>query len=342
MIYLDYNATTPILPEVLEAMIPYLTSEWGTPPCSYKFGSKLKTLASLRLCVRLFTSSSYKFGSKLKTVIETTRSHVAELIGARASEIASLNLDYFNPQQNTLAILSKGDRFRLIDLEKRTSQLLRLYIEKYRVTPKPLYQQRLFVSQRGEELTRHGLYRLCQKHLTSALPPKRLQDINPVHSFRHSRAMDLLYRGQSITDIKNRLGHGNLQSTMTYLQLNLNRSRHIQSGFIKYMQSVVTDDPKIDELLQWEGNQDTGVAGHPVEPGGKGTGDVTERCIWREKIMLPAPDPSSPKSSISHCQVNRFAISQAAVPIFTLFVGLGQPRDSHGFKTKALSVLLQR
>ncbi|MFH1124871.1 MAG: tyrosine-type recombinase/integrase, partial [Pseudomonadota bacterium] len=136
--------------------------------------------------------------------------------GARASEIATLNLDYFNPQQNTLAILGKGDRFRLIDLEKRTSQLLRLYLQKYRVTPKPLHQHRLFVSQRGEELTRHGIYRLCQKHLTKALPPKRLQNINPVHSFRHSRAMDLLHRGQAITDIKNRLGHENLQSTMTY------------------------------------------------------------------------------------------------------------------------------
>jgi cysteine desulfurase len=29
VIYLDHNATTPILPEVLEAMMPYLTTEWG-------------------------------------------------------------------------------------------------------------------------------------------------------------------------------------------------------------------------------------------------------------------------------------------------------------------------
>jgi cysteine desulfurase len=29
MIYLDHNATTPILPEVLEAMMPCLTTEWG-------------------------------------------------------------------------------------------------------------------------------------------------------------------------------------------------------------------------------------------------------------------------------------------------------------------------
>ena len=42
MIYLDWNATTPVLPEVLEAMMPYLTSEWGNPSSTYKFGSKLK------------------------------------------------------------------------------------------------------------------------------------------------------------------------------------------------------------------------------------------------------------------------------------------------------------
>lgn len=63
MIYLDHNATTPVLPEVLEAMMPYLTGEWGNP------------------------SSSYKFGSKLKLVVETAREHVAELLGATSREI---------------------------------------------------------------------------------------------------------------------------------------------------------------------------------------------------------------------------------------------------------------
>ena len=88
------------------------------------------------------------------------------------------------------------------------------------------------------------------------MSPKRLKHINPVHSFRHARAVDLLYRGKDITEIKNRLGHENLQSTMTYLQLDLNRRRHIQRGFIKYMQSVINNDPKIDQLLQWEGDKD--------------------------------------------------------------------------------------
>jgi cysteine desulfurase len=63
MIYLDHNATTPIAPEVREAMIPYLTEQWGNP------------------------SSSYQFGSKLKTVIQSAREQVAELIGANPVEI---------------------------------------------------------------------------------------------------------------------------------------------------------------------------------------------------------------------------------------------------------------
>ena len=176
--------------------------------------------------------------------------------GARASEITTLNLDYFDPKKKTLAILGKGNRFRLIQLESKPCHLLQLYIRKYRITPKPLFQDRLFINQRGEELTRHGIYRICKKYLEKALPPKRLKNINPVHSFRHSRAVDMLYNGYPITQIKNHLGHDNIQSTTLYLHLDLNRKRHIQRRFIRHMQSVLTDDSKIEALLQWENEGD--------------------------------------------------------------------------------------
>jgi len=176
--------------------------------------------------------------------------------GARASEITTLNLDYFDPLQKTLAILGKGDRFRLITLEPKTVQLVKRYVNKYRIKPKPQYHNRIFISQRGEELTRHGIYRICKKYLTMALPQKRLRAINPVHSFRHSRAVDMLYSGHSITDIKNQLGHDNIQSTTTYLHLDLNRKRHIQKQFIRHMESVLSDDPKIEELLHWKNKGD--------------------------------------------------------------------------------------
>ena len=176
--------------------------------------------------------------------------------GARASEIATLKLDYFNPQQKTLAILGKGNRFRLIKLEHKTVQLLELYIAKYRTSPKPLYQNRLFINQQGEELTRHGIYRICKKYLSMALPDKRLKTINPAHSFRHSRAVDLLYSGHCPSEVQNRLGHDNFQSTTIYLHLDLNRKRHIQKRFVNYMQSLLTQDPKIEQLLQWENKED--------------------------------------------------------------------------------------
>lgn len=63
MIYLDYNATTPLLPEVWTAMQPYFTSRWGNP------------------------SSAYRFGAQLKNDIEAARESVATLIGADGTEI---------------------------------------------------------------------------------------------------------------------------------------------------------------------------------------------------------------------------------------------------------------
>lgn len=63
MIYLDHNATTPVAREVLEAMLPYLTSHWGNP------------------------SSTYQFGARMRTVLETAREQVAELLGASPREI---------------------------------------------------------------------------------------------------------------------------------------------------------------------------------------------------------------------------------------------------------------
>lgn len=175
--------------------------------------------------------------------------------GARASEITTLNIDYFDPQKKTLIILGKGNSFRQIELKPKTVQLLMLYMTKYRTSPKPLYQHRLFISQRGKEFTRHGIYRICKKYLFKALSPKRLKNINPVHSFRHSCAVSRLSCGELISDIKNRLGHENIQSTMIYLHMDLSRRRAVQKKFIEHIQSDLFNDQKIEELIDWENKE---------------------------------------------------------------------------------------
>jgi integrase/recombinase XerD len=108
--------------------------------------------------------------------------------GARASEIARLNLDYFNPEQGTLAILGKGNRFRQVNLSPTTVKMIKAYMVNHRRS-KPACANRLFISQHGKALTRHGIYRLCRKYLRLALSEKRLEFLNPVHSFRHSCAI---------------------------------------------------------------------------------------------------------------------------------------------------------
>jgi cysteine desulfurase len=62
-VYLDHNATTGVAPEVLEAMLPYLSAEYGN------------------------AASIHTFGQKACAAVETAREQVAALIGARAQEI---------------------------------------------------------------------------------------------------------------------------------------------------------------------------------------------------------------------------------------------------------------
>jgi cysteine desulfurase len=62
-IYLDYNATTPIDPEVASAMEPYLHEKFGNP------------------------SSIHSFGRDAKNAVEEAREKVAGLIGAEPEEI---------------------------------------------------------------------------------------------------------------------------------------------------------------------------------------------------------------------------------------------------------------
>jgi cysteine desulfurase len=62
-IYFDHNATTPITPEVLAAILPYLTAEYGN------------------------ASSIHAYGQNARGAVEQARSSVAALLGARAADI---------------------------------------------------------------------------------------------------------------------------------------------------------------------------------------------------------------------------------------------------------------
>lgn len=63
MIYLDYNATTPVAPEVADAMRPFLAGFFGNP------------------------SSSHRLGVAAREAVERARRQVAKLLGCRSEEV---------------------------------------------------------------------------------------------------------------------------------------------------------------------------------------------------------------------------------------------------------------
>jgi len=62
-IYLDYNATTPLDPAVVEAMLPYLRTQFGNP------------------------SSSHAYGQAAHAAVDRARAQVAALLGAQPAEV---------------------------------------------------------------------------------------------------------------------------------------------------------------------------------------------------------------------------------------------------------------
>jgi len=81
-LYLDYNATAPMAPEVVNAMLPFLEEHFGNP------------------------SSIHSFGRETRGAIDDAREHVAALVGADHSEIVFTGC---GSEANNLAI--KGVAF---------------------------------------------------------------------------------------------------------------------------------------------------------------------------------------------------------------------------------------
>jgi len=88
-IYLDYNATTPVLPEVVDAMLPFLTEHFGNP------------------------SSRHHYGRIALDAVERARGEVAALLNCDADEIVFTS---GATEASNLAIrgMKPGDRRRIV------------------------------------------------------------------------------------------------------------------------------------------------------------------------------------------------------------------------------------
>jgi len=110
MIYLDHNATTPVLPEVVEVMMPWLTERWGNP------------------------SSSYRMGREARKAVEEAREKVAALVGAEPGQVVfTSGATEANNSALHAAVLSGEGRRHLVTSKVEHSAVLAYceYLERH-------------------------------------------------------------------------------------------------------------------------------------------------------------------------------------------------------------------
>jgi len=138
--------------------------------------------------------------------------------GARVQEAADLRCEHLSLEKPpSVRLHGKGGKWRTCPLWGETVRVLKQLLAKQHTTP----QAPVFLSARGEPLTRFGIYKRVRKHAAniesdSAVP--RSHRITP-HVFRHSTAVHLLEAGVEVNVIRGWLGHVSLDTTNRYAEI---------------------------------------------------------------------------------------------------------------------------
>lgn len=148
--------------------------------------------------------------------------------GARVQEIVDLRVrDVRLEPPGQVRFVGKGNKVRTCPIWPRTALLLKDLINKRRIGSEALFDQHIFLNERGSPITRFGVGYLLQKHVAaaaSAAPSLAAKRIHP-HSLRHTTAVHLLKAGVDFATISQWLGHASLNTTMRYARADLDLKR---------------------------------------------------------------------------------------------------------------------
>ncbi len=144
--------------------------------------------------------------------------------GLRASEAIALERAQLDLDAGILRARGKGSKERIVPIGSVALRSLRQYLDRGRPRLVGLREEsRVFVSVRGTQLSRQGLYKIIQRHARSV----GLERSMSPHTLRHTFATHLLAGGCDLRSLQEMLGHADLGTTQIYTHLNPDRLREV-------------------------------------------------------------------------------------------------------------------
>ncbi len=147
--------------------------------------------------------------------------------GLRAAEAASLLQVDTNIIGNSVKVMGKGRRERIVPIPVGTTKYLAEWIKKRPEFAFDAGSVTLFVSVRGRKLDPRDIRRIVSAGVAGAA---RAAGATP-HTFRHSFATHLLNKGADIRTVQELLGHAGIGTTQIYTHLSTEKLKGV------YMQS---------------------------------------------------------------------------------------------------------
>jgi tyrosine recombinase XerC len=143
--------------------------------------------------------------------------------GLRLSELVSLTENSFDFQKQTLKVLGKGNKERIIPFGNQARTALNDFLEHRSTLAKPKTQS-VFVTKKGEKIYPKLIQRLAKDFIQRSSEATKQSP----HVLRHTFATHLLDNGADINAIKEMLGHASLAATQVYTHTSV---EHLKKTF---------------------------------------------------------------------------------------------------------------
>ena len=140
--------------------------------------------------------------------------------GLRAEEVVSLNRDSIDFESESVRIIGKGQKERLVPVGEPAQKAVRTYLQAARhALSRDTSEAALFLSKSGRRLSTSDVRRRLQVWVARV---SELGRVSP-HALRHSFATHLLEGGADLRSIQELLGHSSVSTTQIYTRVEPSR-----------------------------------------------------------------------------------------------------------------------